>query len=297
MKLDELLLAAQRIELKSRQLARSHYAGLYRSAFKGQGMEFSDVREYRDGDDVRLIDWNVSARSQGLYVKKMVEEREQNVLLIIDTSRSLRFGSVRRTKFDLLLEVASLFILAGFYARDRVSLAFFADRVESFIPPAKGWNHAARLIREIVVRAPSGNPPDMDPLWNFLSSPGVRRSLVILFTDFKAPLSSSDSFSTASRKHEIIAVLATDPREWEIPSVGRIRLIDPESGRTQSVNTNLPSVREGYRQSAEIMRGRYLRILDSNGVDWLELSTASDYEISLRRFLASRAVKRGYRRL
>ena len=146
MRLEDLLAKAQRIELKSRYLARSHYAGLYLSAFKGQGLEFADVREYSEGDDMRLIDWNVSARSQSLHVKKMVEERERNVLVLLDTSGSLAFGSIRRTKYDLIVELASLLVLSGFLARDRVSLALFRQRVNLFIPPAKGWNSSSLPI-------------------------------------------------------------------------------------------------------------------------------------------------------
>ncbi len=296
MRLEDLLAKAQRLELKSRYLARSHYAGLYRSAFKGQGLEFADVREYSEGDDMRLIDWNVSARSQALYVKKMVEERERNVLLILDTSGSLSFGSVRRTKFDLLVELAALLVLSGFLARDRVSLALFGARVHLFIPPAKGWNHAARLIREMVSGKPSGSSQEMEQVWSFLNSPGVPRSLVFLLTDFEAPLAPSNSFSVSARKHEIVAVLVSDPREWALPAIGRVRLEDPETGEGRVVNTNLPAVREEYERTATQKRKDFLRILGANRVDWADFSTGGDYEVPLRRFLESRAIRKGYRR-
>ena len=297
MQLEELLGKAQRIELKSRHLARSHYSGLYRSAFKGQGLEFADVREYSDGDDMRLIDWNVSARSQTLYVKKMVEERERNVLLVLDRSGSLRFGSIRRTKYDLLVELASLFVLSAFLARDRVSLALFGERVDAFVPPAKGWNHAARLVREMVSVRPQGPSDDMEPLWGFLTSPGVPRSLVLLLMDFQAPLVASNSFSVACRKHEIVAVLVSDPREWSLPRAGRIRLEHPETGDVRVVNTNSRELRDSYEKRAVEKRGKILQTLASNRVDWVEFSTAAEYEVPLRRFLESRAAKRGYRRL
>jgi len=295
-RLEDLLAKAQRIELKSRYLARSHYAGLYLSAFKGQGLEFADVREYSEGDDMRLIDWNVSARSQSLHVKKMVEERERNVLVLLDTSGSLAFGSIRRTKYDLIVELASLLVLSGFLARDRVSLALFRQRVNLFIPPAKGWNHAARLIREMVSGVPAGSFQAMEPVLTFLNSPGVPRSLVFLFTDFEVPLAASNSLSISARKHEIVAILVSDPREWSLPAVGRIRLEDPETLEARVVNTNLASIRLEYEQTAARKKKEVLSILGANRVDWADFSTGSDYAVPLRQFLESRALRRGYRR-
>jgi uncharacterized protein (DUF58 family) len=295
MDLERLLAQARHLELKTRHLARSHYAGLYRSAFRGLGMEFADVREYSEGDDVRLIDWNVSARSQSLFVKRMAEERERNVLLLLDSSGSLRFGSVRRTKFDLLLELGSLLVISGFYAKDRVSLAVFGARVDLYVAAAKGWNHAARLIREMVSRRPEGFALDIEQVWSFLNSPGVPRSLVILLTDFQAPLKPSNSFSAACRKHEAVAILVSDPREWELPEVGRIRVQDPETGRTGLVDTGSAEVRDQYRRNGQRRREQVFRLLHTTGVDWVEFSTASEYESTLRRFLEMRSLRRGCR--
>ncbi|MBZ5496771.1 MAG: DUF58 domain-containing protein [Acidobacteriia bacterium] len=289
MDFDTLLARARRLELKSRFLARSQYAGLYRSAFRGQGMEFAEVREYAEGDEVRLIDWNVSARHQSLYVKRMVEERERNVLLILDTSGSLAFGSVQRTKFDLLLEVGALLVLSGFFARDRVSLALVRAGVELFVPAAKGWNHAARLIRELVSITPGGAAPGLDPVWNFVNSPGVPRSLMVFLTDFQAPLQASRSFSAAGRKHEMVFILALDPREWVLPAVGRIRVRHPETGQVMVINSGSNAVRREYERSAGERRAALLHLLRGNGAEWVELSTGAGYESSLRRFLLARA--------
>jgi uncharacterized protein (DUF58 family) len=289
--LDTLLSKARRLELKTRFLARSQYAGLYRSAFRGQGMEFGEVREYAEGDDVRLIDWNVSARHQSLYVKRMVEERERNVLLILDTSGSLAFGSIQRTKFDLLVEVCALLTLSGFYAKDRVSLALVRAGVEQFVPAAKGWNHAARLIRELVSVKPGGSIPGLDPIWNFVNSPGIPRSLVVFLSDFQAPLMPSHSFSAACRKHEMVFILVSDPREWNLPRVGRIRVCDPETGRMRMVNTRKEPVRRDYERISRERRAASVRLLRSSGVDWVELSTGVSYESALRRFLENRAVR------
>ena len=296
MQVSELLAKAQKLELKSRHLAQSHYAGLYRGAFKGLGMEFAEVREYCEGDDVRLIDWNVSARSQSLFVKKMVEERERNVLLLLDTSGSLRFGSVQRSKFDLLLELASIFVLSAFYAGDRVSLALVGARVDLFIRPAKGWNHCVRLIREMVSRRPAGRAADLGALWSFLNSPGVPRSLILFLTDFEAPLVSSGAFAVAARKHEIIALLVSDPREWSLPDVGRVWLQHPETGEKRLIDTGRESLRTAFEQSAQEKRESIFRTLGFNDVDWTEFSTATGYDASLRRFLEARTAKRGYRR-
>jgi uncharacterized protein (DUF58 family) len=296
MNLDELLARAERLELKSRFLARSRYAGLYQSAFRGQGMEFAEVREYVDGDDVRLIDWNVSARNQSLYVKRMVEERERNVLLVLDTSGSLGFGSVRRTKFELMTELASILILSAFFARDRVSLALFSSRVDLFVSAAKGWTHAARLVREMVARQPGGICERMEPVWSFLNSPAVPRSLTFLLTDFQAPLTADNAFAVICRKHELVVILLSDPREWKLPQAGRIRVRDPETGLLRVVNTNQKDMRAQFERVAAERRANVLSCLGSNGVDWVEFSTGADYETQLRRFLEERIARRGYRR-
>jgi uncharacterized protein (DUF58 family) len=292
MKFDILLARARRLELKSRFLVRSQYSGLYRSAFRGQGVEFSEVREYAEGDEVRLIDWNVSARHQSLYVKRMVEERERNVLLILDATGSLSFGSVRQTKFELLTEVGALLILAAFAARDRVSLACARAGIETFVPAAKGWNHAARLIRELASMEPRGAAQSLDPIWNFLNSPGIPRCLVFLLTDYQAPLQGSRGFSAACRKHEMVFVLATDPRERRLPNVGRIRVRHPESGGLKVVDTRRAGVRLEFERLAEERTGRVRDLLGSSGIDWVEVCTATGYEAALRHFLASRATRR-----
>jgi uncharacterized protein (DUF58 family) len=292
MQFDELLTRARRLELKSRFLARSQYAGLYRSAFRGQGMEFAEVREYTEGDEVRLIDWNVSARHQSLYVKRMVEERERNVLLILDLSGSLAFGSVRRTKFDLLLELGALFVLSGFYARDRVSLAMVRSGVESFVPAAKGWNHAARLIRELVSTEPGGALPGLDPIWDFVNSRGIPRSVTMFLTDFQAPLQASHSFSAACRKHEMVFLLVSDPREWSLPNVGRMRVRHPETGQSMVIDSSRGSVRREYEHNAQVKRAGMVQLLRGHGVDYVELSTGTGYESALRRFLETRATRR-----
>ncbi len=296
MKLDHLLERAARLELKGRFLARSRYAGLYQSAFRGQGMEFAEVREYTEGDDVRLIDWNVSARSQSLYVKRMVEERERNVLLVLDTSGSLAFGSMRRTKFELMTELASVLVLSAFYARDRVSLACFSSRVDFFVPAAKGWTHAARLIREMAARQPAGRCERMEPVWSFLNSPAVPRSLTFLLTDLQAPLLPCNPFAIACRKHELICIFVSDCREWELPAVGRMRVRDPETGRARTINTLDRKFAAEFEHTAAARRADRQELLAGNGADWVEFDTGADYEARLRRFLETRAARKGYRR-
>ncbi len=296
MEIDDLMARAQRLEIRSRFLARSRYAGLYRSAFRGQGVEFAEVREYSEGDDVRLIDWNVSARSHSLYVKRMEEERERSVLLALDTSASLDFGSVTRTKFSLLVEVGALLALSGSYAKDRISLALLRDRVERYIAPAKGPNHAARLVREMLAWLPQGRSSSMEPAWSFLNSPGVPRSLVFLLTDFQCPISAGAGFATACRKHEMVAVLASDPREWCLPDVGRLRVRDPESGAMRTIDTHDRALRRGYGENAQKKREAVVGILRGYGADWVELSTSGEYEPALRRFFEARTIRKGDRR-
>jgi uncharacterized protein (DUF58 family) len=296
MELNELISRAAKLELKAKHLVGSRFAGLFQSAFRGQGMEFQEVREYAEGDDVRLIDWNVSARTSSLHVKRMTEERERSVLLVFDISGSIAFGSTLRTKFDLLLEIGALFTLAGFYSRDRVSLALVRDRIEMFVPPGKGWSHAARLIREMVAAHPEGGAGGFEPVWSFLNAPGVPRSLVLVLTDFQVPIAASDSFAVACRKHEVVMALASDQREIRLPNSGRTWFQDPESGQRCLVNTNQPGLRQEYEKNAQEKRGELTSLLRHHGVDWVELDTASDYEIPLRNFLTSRSARTGYRR-
>jgi len=287
-----LMARAEHLTVKSRRLVQSKYAGLYRSAFRGQGMEFVEVREYAEGDDVRLIDWNVSARSQSLYVKRMAEERERNVLILLDASGSLAFGSTGQSKFDLLKEVGALLVLAGFYSKDRVSLGFLRSKIEDYIPPAKGQVHAERLIREMVLQKPFGAAADLESGWRFLNAPCMPRSLVLFLTDFQAPLRRGSEFSISCRKHEIVAILVSDPREWNLPSVGRIRLMDLESRQHCIVNTNNRDVRENYSRKALNRRNELISLLESSGVDWVELSTDAEYDAKLRTFLESRHIRR-----
>jgi uncharacterized protein (DUF58 family) len=291
--LRELLSRAQRLELKARHLARSQFAGLYRSAFRGLGMEFADVREYSEGDEIRLIDWNVSARSQALYVKRMAEERERNVLVILDTSGSLQFGSVRRTKFDLLQEIAALLTLACSYSRDRVSLALMRSRVEYYVPAARGWNHTARLVREMAAAVPQGaGGGNLDSVWAFLNSPGVARSLAFLLTDYHAPIEPCNGLATACRKHEMVVMFASDPRDWSLPAAGRFRFVDPESGRTRTLNTSNAQVRRDYEEKGREVRAGRTEALRNSGAHWVEFSTDREYEPALRRFLLSRSASR-----
>jgi uncharacterized protein (DUF58 family) len=287
-----LMARAERLMIRSRHLAQSRFAGLYQSAFRGQGMEFVDVREYTEGDDVRLIDWNVSARSQSLYIKRMAEERERNVLILLDSSASLAFGSGGRSKFDLLTEIGALLVLAGFYSKDRISLGFLHSKIEGYIAPAKGQVHAARLIREMVLRKPSGGAKDLESGWRFLNAPCMPRSLVLLLTDFQVPLRPGGAFSTCCRKHEIVAILISDPREWTLPAVGRIRLEDLESGKHCSIDTSKRDVRDSYSRNALKRRQELISLLQSSGVDWIELSTDNEYESKLRTFLESRHIRR-----
>jgi uncharacterized protein (DUF58 family) len=260
-------------------------------------MEFADVRPYEEGDDIRLIDWNVSARSQSLYVKRMAEERDRHVLVIMDVSSSVSFGSVRRTKHDLLLETGALLILSAFYSRDRVSLAFAGTTVDRYIPAAKGWLHALRLIREMAAREPSaGAPESMDPVWAFLTSPGLPRSLVFLLTDFQAPFRFGSELMSVCRRHEVIVVLAVDPRERTLPDAGRIRVQDPETGEFRVLHTGKKALREQFALEASRRREGVLSLLRGAGADVLELGTDAELDVSLRRFLEARISRRGCRR-
>jgi uncharacterized protein (DUF58 family) len=208
---------------------------------------------------------------------------------VLDGSETLAFGTAQRTKIDLLVELGSLLVLAGFYAGDRLSLALLSGERVSLVAPAKGWNHAARLIREMVSRPPSGPPPPLEAFWGFLHSPGLQRSLVFFLTDYQARFEWQDSVRAAARKHEIVVLLASDPREWSLPNVGRVRVRRPGSDEVTIVRTSSPAVRAEFERRARARREAVERTIAGVGADFAEFSTADDPEVALRRFLVSRA--------
>jgi uncharacterized protein (DUF58 family) len=275
------------IELRTRGLVGSLFAGEYRSVFRGQGMEFAEVRAYELGDDYRAIDWNVSARLGTPYVKTFTEERELTLLLVVDQSGSTHFGDPR-TKAALGVEVAAVLGLAAAYHNDRVGALLFADRVERVIPPAKGRRHALRVIRDLVAYQAETRRTNLAGALQYAAELLGHRSIVVVISDFVAPAWTQPLRRLAVR-HDVVALTLEDPRESHLPDAGWVELDDAETGQRVSVDAGSRIVRGRLLALAERRREERARALSAAGVDQVVLSTAADYSIPLRRAFARRA--------
>ena len=283
----DVLRQVKQIELRTRGLVTSLFAGEYRSVFRGQGMEFAEVRAYQPGDDFRAIDWNVSARLAHPYVKTFTEERELTVMLIVDQSGSTRFGEPR-TKAALGVEIGAVLALAAAYHNDRVGALLFADEVERVVPPRKGRRHALRVIRDLVAFEPAGRRTNLAASLTYATELLHHRSIVAVISDFLAPDWTRPLRRLAAR-HEVIAVTVDDPRERALPDAGWIELADAESGGRVLVDTGSRAVRERVASLAARRLEERSRLLRGAGVDELPLSTDHDYALPLRRAFARRA--------
>ncbi|HEV8125150.1 MAG TPA: DUF58 domain-containing protein [Gemmatimonadales bacterium] len=283
----EILKQVKQLELRTRGLVASLFAGEYRSVFRGQGMEFAEVRAYEPGDDYRSIDWNVSARLASPYVKTFTEERELTLMLLVDQSGSTRFGEPR-TKAALAVEVAAVLALAAARHNDRVGALLFADEVERVVPPAKGRRHALRVIRDLVAFQPVGKRTNLATSLLYAAELLWHRSIVVVLSDFfaanwEAPL------SRLAARHEVVAITVDDPREQNLPDAGWIELDDAETGRRVLVDAGSPTTRARVKHMAEKRRADRHRGLTSAGVDHIALATDRDYSIPLHRAFAQRA--------
>ena len=282
-----ILKKIRHLELKTRGMVEAAFAGQYRSVFKGRGMNFEEVREYQPGDEVRTIDWNVTARYGEPFVKKFTEERELTVMLLVDVSASGNFGSVQLSKRELAAEVACLFAFSAIRNNDKVGLILFSDHVELFIAPRKGRAHTLRIIREILFFEPKGRGTAPADALNFLNQVLHRRAVVFLISDFQAPPFPNE-LSVTARRHDLIAVPIVDPREEELPDVGRLTLEDSETGEQLEVNTSSAAVRRAYRQTVLKREEEWLREFRRKRVDTIALRTDADYVPALRAFFRAR---------
>jgi uncharacterized protein (DUF58 family) len=287
----EILKKIRRIELRTRGIIDAAFAGQYRSVFKGRGMNFEEVREYQPGDEVRAIDWNVTARLGEIrgdaYVKKFTEERELTVMLIVDVSASGDFGSVNLSKRELAAEVACVLAFSAVRNSDKVGLLLFSDGVELFIAPKKGRLHTLRMVREILYFQPKGSGTNPAEALRYLNRLLHRRSVVFLVSDFQAP-SFSRELSMTARRHDLIALPIVDPREEELPDVGRITLEDAETGEQIEINTSDRSARLKFLRAVEARRIARNRELQRLRIDAIELRTDQDYVPALRTFFRTR---------
>jgi uncharacterized protein (DUF58 family) len=283
----DILKRVRRIEIRTRRLVEEIFAGQSESVFKGRGMEFAEVRPYLPGDEVRDIDWNVTARTGEPFVKRFTEERELTVVLAVDVSGSLDFGSGDVSKRELVAELAALLAFSALKNSDRVGLVLFSDRLELFVPPRKGRTQVLRIVRELLTHGIEGRGTTWSAGLDFMNRVVRRRSIVFLLSDFLTPIDAR-LFRVTSRRHDLVALWVEDPREAQLPAVGRILVEDLESGRTRWVNTNDPRIRESYRAARADARGRTQRSLAGARCEAVPLSTATSYLPPLLRFFQGR---------
>jgi uncharacterized protein (DUF58 family) len=283
----ELLKKVRRIEIKTRGLSRHIFAGEYHSAFKGKGISFSEVREYQYGDDIRSIDWNVTARFDHPYVKVFEEERELTVMLLIDMSGSGNFGTSGSFKRDIVTEIAAVLSFSAIFNNDKIGVVFFSDVVEKFIPPKKGRKHILRIIRELIDFEAKSKMTNLDEPLRFLTNAIKKRCTAFILSDFLVP-DFEEALRIASNKHDVVALKVFDPVETEIPDVGLIKVVDSETGAEKWIDTSSLSTREAYSDwwTSHLERNR--NIFKRCAVDATEFRTDMDYVKPLMNFFKNR---------
>jgi len=284
----DLLKKVRRIEIRTSRLVNESLAGEYHSVFKGRGMEFSEVREYQFGDDIRSIDWNVTSRMGHPYVKKNVEERELTVLLLVDFSASGEFGTRRQFKREIEAEICAILAFSAIKNSDRVGLIAFTDRIETFLRPRKGKDHVLRVIREILYFRPRGRATDLGMALQFMYRTITKRAVVFVVSDFLVQ-GYEQPLRVAARKHDVIAITVTDPREEDLPPVGLLDLEDAETGERVLVDASDRRTRARYQAWAGHRRAARDALFRANAIDCLELFTDRPYDAPLIRFFHRRA--------
>ncbi len=284
----DLLKRVRRIEIKTRHLSNQVLTGEYHSAFKGRGMSFAEVREYRAGDDVRDIDWNVTARTSRTHVKVFEEERELTVMLLVDVSRSLNFGSEERNQREMATEIAATLAFSSLNNNDKVGLVMFTDKVERYIPPQKGRKHVLHILRELLSFEPVHKATDVNVGLEFLMQTQRKRSIGFLLSDFVDSPDFVKTLSMSGRRHDIVAVQVYDKRMAELPKVGLIKMEDAESGVVKYVDTSSKQVRELHRRWWLQLEAKLDADFRKSAVDYVSVSTAEDFVTPLQKLLARR---------
>ncbi len=289
----------RQLEIRTRRLVNDSLAGAYHSVFKGRGMDFDEVREYTPGDEVRTIDWNVTARAGRTFVKKFTEERELTIFLLVDISASGNFGSGAFSKRDLAAELASVLAFSAIRNSDKVGLLLYTDRVERYLPPKKGRRHVLRVVRDILYHEPEGTGTDIVKALDVVNHVLHRRAIVFLISDFESPKNPATAraelrraMRQTNRRHDLIAVHVEDPREKELPDVGIVALEDAETGEIVELDTASFMVRERFKQQSLERARRLVSDFRSEGVDTLQLQTDSPYMPALQRFFKTRERRR-----
>lgn len=283
----EILKKVRRIEITTRGLVNEVLSGEYHSAFKGRGMNFAEVREYQYGDDIRSIDWNVTARSGSPFVKVYEEERELTVILVVDVSASGDFGTRERLKGEVAVEVCALLAFSAIKNNDKVGLILFSDRVEQFVPPRKGRRHVLRVLRELLFHRPSGKGTDITAALEYLNHVQRKRAVTFLVSDFRDS-GFEKALGVSGRRHDLIAVRMSDARERELPPLGFVELEDPETGDRVTVNTSRASFRDPFAEHAERETLELNRTFRRTGVDVIDIEPGKPYAQPLMRFFKDR---------
>jgi uncharacterized protein (DUF58 family) len=283
----EILKKVRRIEISTRGLVNEVFSGEYHSVFKGRGMSFAEVREYQYGDDIRSIDWNVTARNGAPFVKIFEEERELTVMLVVDASASGNFGTRERLKGEIAVEVCALLAFSAIKNNDKVGLIVFSDHVEKFVAPRKGRRHVLRVLRELLVHEPTGRGTDIAGALEYLNRVQRKRAVTFVVSDFQDE-GFEKALAVAGRRHDLIAVRMSDVRERELPAVGLIELEDPETGERVIVNTSSAAFRAQFAERADRERGALDRTLRSSKVDVIDIQTGEPYVRPLMRFFKER---------
>jgi uncharacterized protein (DUF58 family) len=283
----EILRRVRQIEIRTQSVVDAILSGEYKSVFKGKGMEFSEVRMYAEGDDIRSIDWNVTARMGEPYVKKLVEERELTVMLMVDASASGNFGTVSKMKAEIAVELCALLAFSAIKNNDRVGLCIFTSEVEKYIPPKKGKKHVLRVIRELLYFKPSKPGTDITEALRYLNRVQRKKAVVFLVSDFMAD-GYEPVLRTVARRHDCIAVTLSDPREQELVNVGLIELEDPETGERMLVDSGSRAFREYYARQVAGRQAALTSFFRSARIDEIPITTAGDYVDPLVRFFKRR---------
>lgn len=284
----DVIAKIRRLEIRTGRIVNELFAGQYESVFKGRGMEFEEVREYFPGDDIRSIDWNVTARTGHPHIKKFVEERELTIMLLVDASASQRFGTRLQSKLDMAAELSGVLAYTAIKNNDRVGALLFTDRMEKFIPPAKGATHLSRILRDVIYAQPQGTGTDVNPALDFINEVLKRRCIVFLISDFHMT-GYEHALGVTNRRHDVIAFEIRDPGEERLPSMGFAAFEDWEQGRSRWIWTGSASARRAWQQANAEARSQRRELFQKMGVDRIELSTDRSYVEPLLNFFRMRA--------
>ena len=289
METSELLKRVRKIEIKTRGLSKNIFAGEYHSAFKGRGMTFSEVREYQYGDDIRNIDWNVTARHNRPYVKIFEEERELTVMLMIDVSASRNFGTISKLKKNQITEIAAVLAFSAIQNNDKIGVIFFSDKIEKFIPPKKGRTHILHIIRELIDFYPEDKQTDIEQALEYMTNSIKKRCTCFVISDFIDEHDFAHALAIANRKHDVVALRVYDPRENQLPPVGMMYLRDAETGEQMWVDTSDKKLREAYERYAFVREKELDAIFKRSGVDVANIRSDEDYVRALITLFKKRA--------